>query len=85
MSGKQSPPPPPPEYQNKRSQRMMTGGTRDLIGEHFCSPGHDFISHASVCCLNINPKWTDNDRKRCESYWIHRLNTLNPSGINRRD
>ena len=22
------------------------------VGEHFCSPGYDFISQASVCCLD---------------------------------
>ena len=58
---------------------------RSPVGEHFCSSGHDFISHASVCCLESNPGWTDNARKSHESYWIRRLNTLNPSGINKGD
>ena len=58
---------------------------RSLVGEHFCSSGHDFLSHASVCCLESNPEWTDNARKSRESYWIRRLNTLNPSGINKGD
>ena len=58
---------------------------RSPVGEHFCSSGHDFISHASVCCLDSNPEWTDNARKSRESYWIRRLNTLQPSGINKGD
>ena len=52
---------------------------RSPVGEHFC------ISHASVCCLDSNPEWTDNARKSRESYWIRRLNTLQPSGINKGD
>ena len=58
---------------------------RSPVGEHFCSSGHDFISHASVCCLDSKPEWTDNARKSRESYWIRRLNTLQPSGINKGD
>ena len=48
---------------------------RSPVGEHFCSSGHDLISHASVCCLDSNPEWTDNARKSRESYWICRLNS----------
>ena len=33
---------------------------RSPVGEHFCSSGHDFLSHASVCCLESNPEETDN-------------------------
>ena len=40
---------------------------------------------ASVCCLDHNSGWTDKTRKQRESYWIRRLNTLNPSGINKGD
>ena len=32
-----------------------------------------------------NSEWKDNARKSRESYWIRRLNTLNPSGINKGD
>ena len=58
---------------------------RSPVGAHFCSSGHDFLSYASVCCLESNPGWIDNARKSRESYWIRRLNTLNPSGINKGD
>ena len=58
---------------------------RSPVAEHFWLPGHDFLSHASVCCLDHNSGWTDKTRKQRESYWIRRLNTLNPSGINKGD
>ena len=35
--------------------------------EHFCSPEHDFLNHASLCCLDHNPEWTDRTRKARES------------------
>ena len=44
-----------------------------------------FLSHASVCCLEHNKEWSDSTRKLRESYWIRRLNTLFPFGINNGD
>ena len=55
------------------------------VAEHFCLPVHDFLSHASVCCLESNPEWKNIARKSRESYWIRRSNTLNPGGINKGD
>ena len=58
---------------------------RSPVAEHFCSPEHDFLNHATLCCLDHNPEWTDRTRKARESYWIRRLNTLRPYGINKGD
>ena len=58
---------------------------RSPVAEHFCSPEHDFLNHATLCCLDHNPEWTDRTRKARESYWIRRLNTLRPHGINKDD
>ena len=58
---------------------------RSPVAEHFRLAGHDFMSHASVCCLDHNSGWTDKTRKQRESYWIRLFNTLNPSGINNGD
>ena len=66
------------DWRHKRFDRSPTA-------EHFCLQGHDFLSHTSVCCLESNSEWEDNARKSRESYWIRRLNTLNPSGINKGD
>ena len=66
-----------------RNDWRHKGFERSPVGEHFCSSGHDFFSHASVCCSESNPEWTDNARKSRESYWIRRLITLIPSSINK--
>ena len=58
---------------------------RSPVAEHFCSPEHDFLNHATLCSLDHNPEWTDRTRKGRESYWIRRLNTLRPYGINKGD
>ena len=58
---------------------------RSPVAEHFCSPEHDFLNHATLCCLDYNPEWTNRTRKARESYWIRRLNSLRPYGINKGD
>ena len=58
---------------------------RSPVAEHFGATEHDFLKHASVCCIDHSPEWTDSTRKSRESYWIRRLNTLRPHGINKND
>ena len=58
---------------------------RSPVAEHFCSTEHDFLNHASLCSLDHNPEWSDRTRKARKSYWIRRLNTLQPYGINKGD
>ena len=64
------------DWRHRRFERSPTA-------EHFHSADHDFLSHASVCCLEHNKEWSDSTRKLRESYWIRRLNTLCPFGINK--
>ena len=66
------------DWRHRRFERSPTA-------EHFHSADHDFLSHASVCCLEHNKEWSDSTRKLRESYWIRRLNTLCPFGINKGD
>ena len=39
---------------------------RSPVAEHFCLPEHDFLNHATLCCLDHNPEWTDRTRKARE-------------------
>ena len=66
------------DWRHRRFERSPTA-------EHFHSADHDFLSNASVCCLEHNKEWSDSTRKLRESYWIRRLNTLCPFGINNGD
>ncbi|XP_060598432.1 uncharacterized protein LOC132752158 [Ruditapes philippinarum] len=57
---------------------------RSPVAEHFHLEGHSF-KDVSLCCIEHNTKWSDITRKSRETYWIRRLNTLEPSGINKGD
>ena len=67
----------PDDWRHRRFKRSPTA-------EHFHSADHDFLSHASVCCLEHNKEWSDSTRKLRESYRIWRL-TLCPFGMNKGD
>ena len=41
---------------------------RSPKAEHFHSADYDFLSHASVCCLEHNKEWSDSTKKLRESY-----------------
>ena len=57
---------------------------RSPIAEHIHTTGHTF-SDISLCCIDHNPNWSDRTRKLREIYWIRRLNTTQPHGINKSD
>ena len=66
------------DWKHRRFQRAP-------VAEHFTLPGHDFNSHVVLCCLDHDINWSDSARKARETYWIRRLNTLQPHGINKGD
>ncbi|XP_053376905.1 uncharacterized protein LOC123530291 [Mercenaria mercenaria] len=57
---------------------------RSPVAEHFNMEGHTFAD-ILLCCIEFNDRWTDKQRKERETYWIRRLNTLQPIGINKGD
>ena len=61
------------------------GGQRSPVAEHFHLQNHGFNSHVSLCCIEHDAQWSDDTRKARESYWIRRLNTIQPHGINQGD
>ena len=64
------------DWRHRRFERSPTAG-------HFHFADHGFLSHASVCCLKHNHEWSDSTRKLRGSFWIRRLHTLCPLGINK--
>ena len=58
---------------------------RSPVAEHFHLQNHDFNSHVSLCCIDHDAQWSDDTRKARENYWIRRLNTMQPHGINKGD
>jgi hypothetical protein len=58
--------------------------SRSPVAEHFCSDQHSF-DDISLCVIETNIDWSDKERKDRETYWIRRLNTLQPNGINKGD
>ena len=58
---------------------------RSPAAEHFHLQNHDFNSHVSLFCIEHDAQWSDDTRKARESYWIRRLNTIQPHGINKGD
>jgi hypothetical protein len=57
---------------------------RSPDAEHCHLEEHSF-KDLSLCCTEFNTQWSDVTRKSRETYKIRRLNTLEPSGINKED
>ena len=55
------------------------------VTEHFHLQNYDFNSHVSLWCIEHDAQWWDDTRKARESYWIRRLNTIQPNDINKGD
>lgn len=57
---------------------------RSPVAEHFNAADHSF-ENVELCCIESNALWSDKQRKARETYWIRRLNTVQPYGINKSD
>ena len=53
------------------------------LSRHLRSTGHhDSFGKLKVTIIDHNPKWDDESRQERESFWIRKLKTLSPNGIN---
>jgi hypothetical protein len=43
---------------------------------------HDSFGKLKVTIIDHDPKWDDKSRQERESFWIRKLKTLSPNGIN---
>jgi hypothetical protein len=43
---------------------------------------HDSFGKLKVTIMDHNPKWDDKSKQERESFWIRKLKTLSPNGIN---
>ena len=53
------------------------------LSRHLRSTGHhDSFGKLKVTIIDHNPKWDDKSIQERESFWIRKLKTLSPNGIN---
>jgi hypothetical protein len=53
------------------------------LSRHLRSTGHhDSFGKLKVTIIDHYPKWDDKSRQERESFWIRKLKTLSPNGIN---
>ena len=67
-------------HTNKQTDRHFCGN--NLLGDHYMEKGHN-IENLEIVCLE---KIRGNDihlRKIRESFWIHKLKTILPHGLNK--
>ncbi|CAB1337390.1 unnamed protein product [Coregonus sp. 'balchen'] len=65
---------------------IRTGETKKLVAVHFLQAGHPISSlrYIGIEMVKMSRRGGDIERKlrQRESFWIHRLNTLSPLGLN---
>ena len=67
---------------NNHRSTIKTKKLKEPVGEHFNLEGHKWEDMA-VVVIDHNPNWSDVERKRKEKFWMHRLQTFRPKGINK--
>ena len=56
------------------------------LNQHFVSPGHslDDFGRSIFFIIDQYLSWKENQRQKRESFWIRKLQTLHPEGINKK-
>ena len=67
---------------NNHRSTIKTKKTKEPVGEHFNLNGHKW-EDMTVVVIDHNPHWTDAERKSKEKFWMHRLKSFRPDGMNR--
>jgi hypothetical protein len=52
------------------------------LSRHLTTGHHDSFGKLKVTIIDHNPKWNDKSRQERKSFWIRKLKTLSPNGIN---
>ncbi|XP_052680295.1 uncharacterized protein LOC128161092 [Crassostrea angulata] len=67
---------------NNHRSTIKTKKVKEPVGEHFNTSGHKW-EDMTVLVINHNPHWTDAERKSKEKFWMHRLKSFRPDGMNK--
>ena len=74
---------------NKRMNGHRSDLTKKMllsVSQHFVSPGHslDDFGRSKIYIIDHNLSWKEKQRQKRESFWIRKLQTLHPEGINKK-
>ena len=67
---------------NNHRSTIKTKKIKEPVGEHFNLDDHKW-EDMMVLVIDHNPNWTDAERKNKEKFWMHRLKSFRPDGINK--
>lgn len=67
---------------NNHRSTIKTKKVKEPVGEHFNTSGHKW-EDMTVLVIDHNPHWTDAERKSKEKFWMHRLKSFRPDGMNK--
>ncbi|XP_065938446.1 uncharacterized protein [Magallana gigas] len=67
---------------NNHHSTIKTKKVKEPVGEHFNTSGHKWEDMA-VLVIDHNPHWTDAERKSKDRFWMHRLKSFRPDGMNK--
>ena len=67
---------------NNHRSTIKTKRVQEPVAEHFNLEGHSW-EDMTVVVIDHDIHWTDADRKSKEKFWMHRLKSFRPAGINK--